>query len=274
MPSCLVCGRTNNAKAKSANITFHRFPLKDTYKSKWYNFLGENGILPDKVSKTSLVCSAHFDDSFFVMGKGRRLLLKHAIPTKIINRIKCAKQQYSETVTNLPVIKTFYTSSASDSVDNIASLNVTRTLVKCPLSNIEVDGVSLLEPVQSSSSEEEGVLPLDNSSVSMMNCETITPNKNISNVLDSSTMSIDTEIVPDDTPRKIALKKNLRQLSHEVTIKNIKMKILQQKIRRQSKRISSMKNIISELQKQNLIDEEASYTLSESFGLNAVPLSK
>eukprot|EP00102_Acyrthosiphon_pisum_P014611 XP_008184752.1 PREDICTED: zinc finger BED domain-containing protein 1-like [Acyrthosiphon pisum] len=81
------------------------FPLKDTYKNKWYNFLGENGILPDKVSKTSLVCSAHFDDSFFVMGKGRRLLLKHAIPTKIINRIKCAKQQYSETVTNLPHLK-------------------------------------------------------------------------------------------------------------------------------------------------------------------------
>ncbi|KAL5236966.1 hypothetical protein ACI65C_004376 [Semiaphis heraclei] len=114
------------------------------------------------------------------MGKGRRLLLKHAIPTKIINRIKCAKQQFSETVTNLPVIKTFYTSSASDSVDNIASLNVTRTLVKCPLGNIEVDGVSLLEPVQSSSTEEEGVLPLDNSSVSMMNCETITSNENIS----------------------------------------------------------------------------------------------
>ncbi|XP_060861520.1 uncharacterized protein LOC132938609 [Metopolophium dirhodum] len=108
MPSCLVCGRTNNAKAKSANITFHRFPLKDTYKSKWYNFLGENGILPDKVSKTSLVCSAHFDDSFFVMGKGRRLLLKHAIPTKIINRIKCAKQQYSETVTKRITIERKY----------------------------------------------------------------------------------------------------------------------------------------------------------------------
>ncbi|KAF0755901.1 Uncharacterized protein FWK35_00006360 [Aphis craccivora] len=39
-----------------------------------------------------------------------------------------------------------------------------------------------------------------------------------------------------------------------------------QKIRRQSKRIASTKNLISELQKQNLIDEEASYTLSESFG--------
>jgi len=70
--------------------------------------------------------------------------------------------------------------------------------------------------------------------------------------------------MPDDTPRRIALKRNLRQLSHEVSIKNNKMKILQQKIRRQNKRISSMKNIISELQKQNLIDEEASYTLSES----------
>lgn len=46
-----------------------------------------------------------------------------------------------------------------------------------------MDRVSLLEPVQSSSTEEEGVLPLDNSSVSMMNCETITSNKNISVIL-------------------------------------------------------------------------------------------
>lgn len=73
---------------------YFRFPLKDTYKNKWYNFLGENGILPDKVSKTSLVCSAHFDDSFFVMGKGRRLLLKYAIPSKIINRIKCVSVHF------------------------------------------------------------------------------------------------------------------------------------------------------------------------------------
>lgn len=75
---------------------YFRFPLKDTYKNKWYNFLGENGILPDKVSKTSLVCSAHFDESFFVMGKSRRLLLKHAIPTKIINRIKCVSVHFEQ----------------------------------------------------------------------------------------------------------------------------------------------------------------------------------
>ena len=69
--------------------------------------MGENGILPDKVSKTSLVCSAHFDDSFFVMGNGRRLLLKHAIPTKIINRIKCVSVHFEQ-------IKTKQSNSITD----------------------------------------------------------------------------------------------------------------------------------------------------------------
>lgn len=67
---------------------YFRFPLKNTFKNKQFNFLQENDVLPVNVSKTSLVCSLHFDDSFFVMGKGRRLLLKYAIPSKIINRIK------------------------------------------------------------------------------------------------------------------------------------------------------------------------------------------
>lgn len=77
--------------------------------------MGENGILPDNVSKTSLVCSAHFDDSFFVMGKGRRLLLKHAVPTKIINRIKCVsvhfeyiKTKQSNPITNRYLIDIYY----------------------------------------------------------------------------------------------------------------------------------------------------------------------
>jgi len=70
----------------------------------------------------------------------------------------------------------------------------------------------------------------------------------------------------DDTPRCIALKRNVQKLSHEVTIKNNKLKTLQQKIRHQSKRIASMKNIISELQKQNLIYKKASYTRSKCFG--------
>jgi len=59
---------------------------------------------------------------------------------------------------------------------------------------------------------------------------------------------MDTEIMPDDTPRCIALKRNYSQLSHKVSIKYNKMKTLQQKIRRQNNWIASMKNIISELQ--------------------------
>jgi len=69
---------------------YFRIPLKDTPKrKKWNNFVQENGVLFDKISKLSLICSLHFDDSCFVMRNSRKHLLEHAVPSKIINRIRC-----------------------------------------------------------------------------------------------------------------------------------------------------------------------------------------
>jgi len=74
------------------------------------------------------------------------------------------------------------------------------------------------------------------------------------------------EIKNDDTPRRIFLKRSIRQLSQEMKIKNKKLKIINQTIRRKNKKIASMKTIIQDLKKQNLIDEDTSVTLFESFG--------
>lgn len=54
----------------------------------------------------------------------------------------------------------------------------------------------------------------------------------------------------DDTPRRLYLKRGIRQLSHVVTLKNKKLKVLNQNARRQEKKIKSMKAIILELEKK------------------------
>ena len=54
----------------------------------------------------------------------------------------------------------------------------------------------------------------------------------------------------DDTPRCLYLKRGIRQLSHAVTLKNKKLKVLNQTVRRQEKKIKSMEAIIKELQKK------------------------
>lgn len=74
------------------------------------------------------------------------------------------------------------------------------------------------------------------------------------------------EVAKDDTPRRIFLKRGIRQLSSEVTIKNKKLKTLQQTVRRQLKKIADMKTIIKDLKNQNRISEDVGFNLFESFG--------
>lgn len=50
--------------------------------------------------------------------------------------------------------------------------------------------------------------------------------------------------------------------------KKQKIKTLQQTVRRQTKRISNMETILKDLQNQNLINEDSSNILLESFGKN------
>lgn len=74
------------------------------------------------------------------------------------------------------------------------------------------------------------------------------------------------EIAIDDTPRRICLKRSVRQLSKEIVIKDKKLKSLQQTIRRKNKKIANMQTIINDIKNQNFVDEETSVSLLESFG--------
>lgn len=70
----------------------------------------------------------------------------------------------------------------------------------------------------------------------------------------------------DDTPRRKFLKQGIHKLSDQLVVKNNKLKILQQNLRRKEKKIASLKTIIQQLKKQNLITEDSYDILLDSFG--------
>jgi len=76
------------------------------------------------------------------------------------------------------------------------------------------------------------------------------------------------KINSSDTPRRRFLKHGIRSLTDELAIKNLKLKSVQQTVRRMKKKIATLKEIIEKLQKENLINEDVGYTLLESFGNN------
>ncbi|XP_022161202.1 uncharacterized protein LOC111027226 isoform X2 [Myzus persicae] len=139
MPSCITCGRSVSKSSKSANITFHKFPSKESVREKWNNFLLENAVSPENVLKTSVICSLHFEQSCFVLDKSRKLLNKHSYPSIIVNRIKGAKKMCDETVTKYPMTYEAKPNSSS----NI--LKCDRKLVKLSCSSNAIEGVSLLD---------------------------------------------------------------------------------------------------------------------------------
>jgi len=67
------------------------------------------------------------------------------------------------------------------------------------------------------------------------------------------------EVHNKDTPSRIFLKHGIRKLSSDITIKNKKLKSLQQVIRRQNKKIANLTTIIEDLKKRNLINEDISF---------------
>jgi len=72
----------------------------------------------------------------------------------------------------------------------------------------------------------------------------------------------------DDTPKRRFLKRGISVLAHDTNLKSKKIKILNQTIRRQRKKIVSLKCIISNLKDNNLINEETSTLLLDNCGEN------
>lgn len=82
-----------------------------------------------------------------------------------------------------------------------------------------------------------------------------------------SLMAASSSIAVDDTPRRLSLKLGLRKLSNKMVTKNKQIKTLQQTLRRKDKQIASLKAIILHLKKENLLNDDASDILLDSFGM-------
>ncbi|CAI6375298.1 unnamed protein product [Macrosiphum euphorbiae] len=127
MPSCFVCGRTRNKNSTIEDITFHKFPVNEKVRDKWKNFVLENKLnILHSINKYSVVCSKHFLETCFVMRNNKRFLVGNAVPSKIILRVKSARNLYSEEVKllNQPIV-------CSDNEPK-SSFKVTQTLIKVP----------------------------------------------------------------------------------------------------------------------------------------------
>lgn len=68
----------------------------------------------------------------------------------------------------------------------------------------------------------------------------------------------------DDTPICKFLKQGIHKLSDKLVVKNNKLKILKQNLRRKTQKIDSLKTMILQLKKQNLITED-SYDILKLF---------
>ena len=74
---CCVAWCDNNDVRDSKKLSFHMFP-KDERKAKWMDFVsGGTGWTP---SKSSVICSAHFTEDMFSVGKKKRMLKCFTIP--------------------------------------------------------------------------------------------------------------------------------------------------------------------------------------------------
>ncbi|CAH1738656.1 unnamed protein product, partial [Aphis gossypii] len=72
--------------------------------------------------------------------------------------------------------------------------------------------------------------------------------------------------VINDSPNRLRLKRTVSSLANINILKSKKIKLLNQKVKRQGKKIASMKRVIETLKKNNLVNYDTSELLSSSFG--------
>lgn len=63
--------------------------MKEDIRVTWENFCHDHSLNPERViTKNSILCSLHFEESCFVKNNSRKLLLRNARPTITVSSIK------------------------------------------------------------------------------------------------------------------------------------------------------------------------------------------
>ncbi|VVC95297.1 unnamed protein product, partial [Leptidea sinapis] len=98
MPSCVVrkCKNNTTVQKKCQGITFHRFPVgNEPWKNDWVQIIRDCRREEDWIpSKSSVVCSVHFDENdLYTTGKGRRRLVTYSVPKLLLFGLPVKKEQ-------------------------------------------------------------------------------------------------------------------------------------------------------------------------------------
>lgn len=72
----------------------------------------------------------------------------------------------------------------------------------------------------------------------------------------------------NDSPGRLILKGKINNYVYQMSLKNKRIKYLNQKVQRQQKSISSLKNIIATLKDNKLLHQDNADLLSDCFGTN------
>ncbi|XP_060879124.1 uncharacterized protein LOC132951314 [Metopolophium dirhodum] len=131
-------------------------------------------------------------------------------------------------------------------------------LAGCNNSANDEDDIASLLPVDSSSTSPS--INIESTSDTFSVKKPCMNSKHEISLMDAS------RIHTSDTPRRRFLKREIQALKGELAIKDMKLKTVRQTVRRQKKKIASIKTIITKLQNENLINEDVGFTLLESFG--------
>ncbi|XP_050426171.1 uncharacterized protein LOC126836639 isoform X2 [Adelges cooleyi] len=266
MVSCFICGRSRNEKSKEAKITFHRFPINDTLRQKWYEFVLNNSLNPGKIKKYSSVCSTHFHQKDIINYKRTTYLTETAVPMIYISRVKNAKLSYPEywSKNSQPSLTTHISDdhgasiikSEPDDEDNAQPIK-SEPVFHSPAFDADTGTVIKSEYIDENTDEyQESItdsyplltgdapsLPLHNTEniINDHSAETKIKNKGKAFILVSTKPSV------KDSPDCLFLKRYIASLNTDLRAKTTKLKNAQQTIRRQHTRITSLKSTIAEL---------------------------
>ncbi|XP_069364341.1 uncharacterized protein [Maniola hyperantus] len=104
MPVCAVSeckNKSNTSNLQKDGISFHKFPKDAHFKMKWAQLCDRKRSW--EPTRTSTICSAHFDSSQFeCLPNKRRKLVSHAIPTLLLADTFASNQADSAGATEQP----------------------------------------------------------------------------------------------------------------------------------------------------------------------------
>ncbi|KAL4105303.1 hypothetical protein QTP88_020554 [Uroleucon formosanum] len=286
--------KSSEKYSHTINLMSSKLPHNESNRQKWNEFFIENNIGIGETNKNSLICSAHFDSKYFLQYKKTRQLVRNAVPTIIVYR---AKNIYPE-ITRLSTSSTLCTAASKPEVkvltnniycDRVSTLN---EVVLMPdsditLSNILSESVSASNECSSQRSLNVSINNLLPESLSTFEIQKPSCRKNyfscyvaasqpeytdtpklqfLKRVINKLTNEIQIKNKQLKILKQTISQRGINKLTSEIQIKNKKLEVLKQTISRQNNKIVSLKSIILKLQKENLIDDEASNVLLDSFG--------